>query len=285
MTSCSHENSASFDESTSITKEVLKNYPKEITIDNWQQFVTAPKEVIEYFTTKEEKPSSKPNEFVEKDGFGNSFSSLEFGKIQVQNGGSLTNNWLGNTRISTYNFSDLNDELGHTLSEDSNFGNDSNYFFSINTSTDVMCFFYDDITNEVFSGAQWRNGISVLDLVLIARHVEQIECFEGAWQFLAADANGDGAINELDTNVLQNLILYEINELPEVPTSGYNQPVIYFPQETYAIFQNFITINPCTFDESLFVPFYEIISCQRISDEQFDRFAIKRGDVSGNWIF
>lgn len=285
-TACTHEDSANLDESSTVTEEILKSYPKEITIDNWEQFVEAPKEVIQHFAAKEIKQLSKPYEITQKNGFGTTIiSSVEFGQIQVQNGGNANTNWLANTRISTYNFSDLTDELGHNISLDFDYGNNNNYFFSRNQFTDVMCFYFENVVDGEFSREQWQRGISVLDMVLIARHIEKIECFTDTWQYLAADVNGDGAIDEADAIELQKLVLYITDELPAIQTNGYNQPVIYFPQDTYDSIQIYLNDDPCAFDTSLIAPYYEIISCQRISDNQFDRFAVKRGDVSGNWSF
>ncbi len=287
LTSCSHEETEILDESSSHTEGLLKNYPKEITLDNWGQFVHAPKEVLDYFVAQEAKVITR-NEVVEKDGFGTSLTpAVVFGQIQVQTKGVDPNTaWLGNTGIYTYNFSDLTDSLGNTLSLNFDYGNNSNYFFNRNGFTDVMCFYYENVTNGEFTNTQWRNGVSTLDIVFISRHLIGLECFTEVWQYLAADVDGDGDITTFDMTELQKLILYITTEMPVLQGNSYNQPVIYFPQNDYTLLQNYLNIVGCAgFDTSLMSPFYDDVSCQRISDEEFDRYAIKRGDVSGNWSF
>ena len=289
MTACSHEDNTDLDESSTINEEILKNYPKEITIDNWEQFVHAPKEVLQHFVAKEKREIRNRTDVLKKVSLNTTITStLEFGQIQVQTKGvNLNTAWLGNTGVSTFEASDLMNPIGtNPVSVNYDYGNNSNYFFTRSEEdTDLICLFYEDVRDGEFTNAQWRNGVSTLDIVFISRHLIGLECFTEIWQYLAADVNGDGIVSTLDMVELQKLILYITNEMPVLQGNNYNQPVIYFPQSDYDGMQAIRDLDGCNgFDESALFGFYSIVSCQSVSDE-IDRYAIKRGDVSGNWSY
>ncbi|QHI37171.1 hypothetical protein IMCC3317_25490 [Kordia antarctica] len=284
MTSCSHEENEGLDESNSITEQLLKNYPKEITIDNWELFVEAPKEVIDHFVAQEAKEMAR-NEIVEKRSLNTSIiPGLEFGQIQVQTKGVDPNTaWLGNTFVTITRFGESLPAATGT-SVNYNILNNNNYVIGDEEGT--MCFYYESVTDGEFTNTHWRNGISTLDIVFISRHLIGLECFTEIWQYLAADVNGDGTISTLDMIELQNLILYITNELPLIANNTYNQPVIYFPQNDYKGMQEIRDMDGCNgFQESTLFGFYSGITCQSNANGEIDRFAIKRGDVSGNWVF
>lgn len=285
ITACSHEDSTNLDESSTITEEILKSYPKEITIDNWEQFVEAPKEVIEHFVLQEKKQIRHRNEILEKNGFGSSFiPGTVFGQIQVQTKGVDPNTaWLGNTFI-TITRPGENSPASTGTSVNFDILNSNNYVIGDEDGT--ICFYYDNVTDGEYTNEQWRNGISTLDIVFISRHLIGLECFTEIWQYLAADVNGDGTISTLDIIELQKLILYITNELPLVTNNTYNQPVVYFAQSDYDGMQAIRDFDGCNgFDESTLFGFYNGITCQNTSNGEIDRYAIKRGDVSGNWSF
>lgn len=59
------------------------------------------------------------------------------------------------------------------------------------------------------------NGVSTYDLVLIAKHILNIQPFTSPYQYIAADANQDGQITFSDIFVLKQLIQGNITELPK----------------------------------------------------------------------
>lgn len=59
-----------------------------------------------------------------------------------------------------------------------------------------------------------RNGVNVLDVAAMRRHILNIESLEG-YSFQAADLNGDGLVNILDILIMQRLILQIINQFPD----------------------------------------------------------------------
>lgn len=89
----------------------------------------------------------------------------------------------------------LNDEKGEYLFKDL----DEQEVYEIIPSKDV----------------NWINGISTLDLVLIQRHILDIESLKSPYLIIAADANNDGKVTASDLTILRKLILGIISYIPE----------------------------------------------------------------------
>ena len=60
----------------------------------------------------------------------------------------------------------------------------------------------------------YLNGVTIYDLVLIHKHILNLQSLDEPWQLLAADANQNGAITTLDIILLRALILQNITQLP-----------------------------------------------------------------------
>ncbi|MEZ4910576.1 MAG: cohesin domain-containing protein [Saprospiraceae bacterium] len=58
-----------------------------------------------------------------------------------------------------------------------------------------------------FKNDDWKNGVSTLDLVLIQRHILNVEAIASPYRLIAADANKDKKITVLDLSDLRKLIL------------------------------------------------------------------------------
>ncbi|WP_173021502.1 peroxidase family protein [Lewinella sp. W8] len=71
----------------------------------------------------------------------------------------------------------------------------------------------------------WDNGINILDMVAIQRHVLGLTPFTNPYQYLAADANGDASIDVFDIVALSRLILGRTTELQPAPV----QPWLFIP--------------------------------------------------------
>ena len=59
-----------------------------------------------------------------------------------------------------------------------------------------------------------KDKISAIDLLIIIRHILNVEPIDNSFKELAADSNGDGIINAIDLLTLQRIILGIIDEFP-----------------------------------------------------------------------
>ncbi len=71
------------------------------------------------------------------------------------------------------------------------------------------------VVTPTLSG-NYLNGVTTYDLVLISKHIINVQQLDQPWQLLAADANQNGAITTLDIVLLRALILQNITQLPNV---------------------------------------------------------------------
>ncbi len=113
------------------------------------------------------------------------------------------------------------------------------------------------------------NGVTTYDLVLIRRHILDIEKLPNPYRMIAADANNSKTITTLDMVVLQKLILNITTKLPDGQKSWRFIPKSYkFPDPK----------NPWaeTFPESLTFPNLESNQWNQ------DFIGIKIGDVNGS---
>ncbi|GLR16720.1 hypothetical protein GCM10007940_13350 [Portibacter lacus] len=112
------------------------------------------------------------------------------------------------------------------------------------------------------------NGVSTLDLVLIQKHILNIESLDSPYKRIAADINNDGSIKVADLLQLRKLILglYNENKLPSNEAWRFVD----------ADFQFADASNPFPFDEVINIESLE-------TDVMSENFvAIKVGDVNSN---
>lgn len=110
------------------------------------------------------------------------------------------------------------------------------------------------------------NGVSVLDLILIQRHILRIADLPSAYAVIAADVNGSGSVTTQDLVLIQSLILQEVNEYP-------NQRLWSFVDrdQTFAD-----PSNPFPYDST------RTYAALRDTTHQ-DFVAVKLGDVNQTW--
>ncbi len=60
----------------------------------------------------------------------------------------------------------------------------------------------------------YRNGTSILDIVLISRHLIGLQALSSPYQHIAADVDGNGTVSTFDMIDLQRLLLFIDNEFP-----------------------------------------------------------------------
>lgn len=118
-------------------------------------------------------------------------------------------------------------------------------------------------------GDGWLNGVSVQDIVIISRHILDIQDITSPYALLAADANLDGNVNVLDIIAIRRLILGLASDLPgDLPMWNFIPTDYPFadPLEPWA--------SP--YPDSLALPNPTMMLTER------DFTAFKRGDVNGN---
>ena len=71
-----------------------------------------------------------------------------------------------------------------------------------------------DYLIEPHANHDYKQGINVLDLLLMAKHVQQYSEFEEPYQYVTADVNHDGYVTAKDVVDVKNLLLNRRKELP-----------------------------------------------------------------------
>lgn len=151
---------------------------------------------------------------------------------------------------------------------------DGNGAFEVTVPTDTEVY----IDVELPGNENANAGVSVLDILLMRKHILAVEPFENPLQLLAGDVTEDESISTLDILTTRRVIL----GITDYFTLDYND-------EKAGIWK-FIR-NDYTFEDSLdpFLEYYiEDTSWRFMESVDGDRFnsdflAIKLGDVSGNW--
>lgn len=125
-----------------------------------------------------------------------------------------------------------------------------------------------DYTLQPFNNANWRNGVTTYDLVLISKHILGLEPLNSPFRMLAADANLSGSITTFDILQLRKLILGITDSLPNNQSWRFVRSGYVFPD----------SLNPFT------NPVPEQIYLPALHQQQFgqDFTGIKIGDVNGS---
>lgn len=240
----------------SCSKEVAKVYPNEVTVENWEEFLDAPKEVIQGLIAKEQKTRKTSPIVNEKEVSTGNARSTTIGIIQAWNG----SNWTGISNVLV-----SNSFTGTTTNSSGSFAFNS---FGINP----ICMSYNTPDD---------NGVSPLDLVIINRHINGTELFEdvaasdsdGARHYVAADVDHNGVINSSDANAIRNVVFNIPNPFigPGLPRNN----MTFVPQRQLTLAR--VSNNP-----------YALSSLHNNNCLQGGRmvtYAIKIGDVSGDFSF
>ena len=138
---------------------------------------------------------------------------------------------------------------------------DSNGYFDFNVVTNNT-----DYEVSASKVDDYMNGVSTLDLVIIQKHLLEIQKLNSPYKAVAADINNSGNISALDLIELRKLILGVYDELP-------NNESWRFVDET----QTFADVNNPW-------PVNEVISIAQFMDDDMDNdfVAVKIGDVNNN---
>lgn len=127
---------------------------------------------------------------------------------------------------------------------------------------------YIDITVTPLRDDNPRNGVSILDAVLIQRHILSVAPLNTPYKLIAADVNQSGNISLMDVIMLRRLILDVLYELPNDRSWRFIPTSYLFP----------VPDNPW------FEPFPEAIYINDLQNNAINQnfTAIKLGDVNGS---
>ena len=237
------------------TEKTIADYPSEITIDNYEEFLRAPQAVIDHFAQKEIEAQRVPTRSATNEFNETSRSNPLYGHIQ----GYKTDSWISIPDVIVNTFGANCD---HTTT--SNSSAHFNYYLPT-TCHGPLCMTYHTIPLD---------GVTTFDLIYIGRHLLGIEPFTRAQQFLAADVDRSGVVSSLDMIDLRMMIL-------SIHDNWQNSKnVIFVSTQDYYTMQSMIdntgTVNPVflktvgTTDDCLSSAFR-------------NRQAIKTGDINGSW--
>lgn len=236
----------------------ISSFPDEITPENWEVFINAPLELIEDLRAKEmaDNPRILHPEVGDKEGVFLSKTERVYlikGSVKAYDG-----NWrdIANVQIESD---------GNVSMSFQNQGNRSyNYLFGVSDPAPI-CMSY--LTEQ-------GNGLSLLDLVLIKKHMSGSNLFTKVREYLAADVNRDGLINDVDVFHIESLLLERESELPETDN------VIFLSEDQLSSAQALVDAG--NFDDASLRELGRTAACQ---DAAPNRFLIKSGDINGTAVF
>jgi len=111
------------------------------------------------------------------------------------------------------------------------------------------------------------NGVTTYDLVLISKHILQIDTLDSPYKIIAADANNSGSVSTIDLVELRKLILYIEDDFPNNTSWRFVDAEFVFPNP----------MNPWE------TSFPEVFSVNNLQENIIADFtAIKIGDVNGS---
>lgn len=112
------------------------------------------------------------------------------------------------------------------------------------------------------------NGVSTYDLLLISKHILNIEPLNAAWKIVAADANRSGSVTNFDIVELRKLLLGIYEQLPNSASWRFYAAYCQFPPNPFA--------GWCPW----------VLTLENLPLENYDAsyyfYGLKTGDVNGN---
>ena len=120
-----------------------------------------------------------------------------------------------------------------------------------------------------YSNEDILNGISSYDLVLISKHILEMQTLDSPYKLIAADVNKSGSITTMDLVDLRKVILHINEEFANNTSWRFVEADFVFPQPTNpfaTIFPEAVSINGLT------------------AEEEHDFVGVKVGDVNGSVV-
>lgn len=113
----------------------------------------------------------------------------------------------------------------------------------------------------------YRNGVSILDIILISRHLTGLQPFDSPYKYIAADIDHSESVNTFDIIELQKLLLFINNEFPDNTSWRFVEDSHTFSDPS----------NPWS------SPFPEVLTVNGLTTNAIGDFtAVKIGDVNGD---
>ena len=113
------------------------------------------------------------------------------------------------------------------------------------------------------------NGVSSFDLVLISKHILEIQDLDSPYKMIAADINKSGSITTMDLLELRKVILHVNETFPDNTSWRFVEAAFVFPDAT----NPFATLFP------------EVVNINGLTaEEQHDFVGVKVGDVNGSAV-
>ena len=263
VTSCKKEvdTKADSEEPRGIdTSKTLQDYPSEITLDNWEEFVYAPQEVIAHFQGL--KASGTRNNSPESNSQEVSTAKLPPGPTGLIQFYSPTAAKKGFVQFPGVTVRYCNYEV-----ISNNLNNPNNYtFLGSCTGNTHICMTVEPIITSNFCdiSSPWA-GVDAIDIILIWKHILDVQKFTEPAQKIAADTNRDGQITEEDVTLIEQLLLGIDSDWT------ISENYIFAPVSAYNIF------------DWLGLDFFAgVQNCQ--GPTYTDRIGIKTGDVDGSLV-
>ncbi|MFN0037871.1 MAG: HYR domain-containing protein [Saprospiraceae bacterium] len=108
--------------------------------------------------------------------------------------------------------------------------------FAENTACDTLGYFvFDKIlagttdTLKPYNNANWLNGVTTFDLVLISKHILSLDTLESPYRIISADANRSGSITTFDIVQLRKIILGILDSVPNNTSWRFVDSTFVFP--------------------------------------------------------
>lgn len=243
----------------------LTAFPSEITIDNWRQFVHAPQDLIDDLQSKEYSKMNLQKQVINENDLADSRNSSISGQVLSK----FITGGIGGFFTTLVNLADVDISVGSCSTTSTSATGNVNYDLELLPGCFGDLCFADD----------WpvRDGLSVLDLVLISRHIIGLQNFTVDVQYIAADVNHDAAINNFDLVNLQQMILFIIDEFPNDRAS-----IVYLTTfESFAT-QSEVNVTGKLDLADVYQQSNDLDPCRPILGSN-RRVAIKTGDVNGSF--
>lgn len=125
----------------------------------------------------------------------------------------------------------------------------------------------------------WRASVSTVDKLRLTKHLDGVELFTELGQYIAADLNADGHVDEDDLQIMTEFLALLITEFP-VSNVIQDGPIVFINEVDYNLFQNELDNGV---DADNFLLLLQNLSNNYSGSGENNAYAIKRGDIYGNW--
>ncbi len=168
----------------------------------------------------------------------------------------------------------VKDEMGQGVQDvNVDLNNSSSVLSSLSTDVNGQYSFAnlpvgnDYTVTPTFNGAV-TNGVSTFDLVLMSKHILNVDLLDSPYKMIAADANRSGTVTTLDLVAVRKVILRIANEFPNNSSWRF-------------VDKNFIFTNPAN---PFTIPFPEVMNYNNLNTAMdiSDFIAVKIGDVNND---